>query len=62
MIGKFKRGRIDKPMTITNANIKALLGYEPRNPDYIAVQDILDKDIPSIQVVRIPVFSVDSQE
>ena len=60
MIGKFKRGRLDKPMTITKANIKGLLGYDPKNPDYTAVQDVLDTNVPSVQVVRIPILVVDS--
>lgn len=53
LIGQFKRGRTDKPMTVTSGNIKALLGYEPTNKDYIAVQDYLDTKVPSVQVLRI---------
>lgn len=53
LIGQFKRGRTDKPMTVTSGNIKALLGYDPTNKDYIAVQDYLDSKMPSVQVLRI---------
>jgi len=53
MIGKFKRGCLDKPMTITKGNIKGMLGYDPKNPDYTAVQDVLDTNVPSVQVIRI---------
>jgi hypothetical protein len=53
MIGKFKRGRLDKPMTITKANIRSMLGYDPKNPDYVAVQDLLDTNVQSIQVIRV---------
>jgi hypothetical protein len=52
-IGKFKRGRLDKPMTITKANIRGMLGYDPKNLDYVAVQDALDTNIESIQVLRV---------
>ena len=53
MIGQFRRGRLDKPMTITRQNIKTKLGYDPTNPDYIAVQDALDSGVPSVQVLRV---------
>jgi len=51
--GKFRRGRFDKPMTITNENIKAQLGYDPINPYYMAVQDVLSSGVPSVQVLRV---------
>jgi hypothetical protein len=53
LIGKFKRGRLDRPMTITKANIRGMLGFDPKNLDYVAVQDALDTNIPSIQVLRV---------
>ena len=51
--GQFRRGRFDKPMTITNENIKAQLGYDPTNPHYMAVQDVLSSGVPSVQVLRV---------
>jgi lipopolysaccharide cholinephosphotransferase len=42
VVGKFKRGCLGKPMTITKANIKGMLGYDVDNPNYVAVQDLLD--------------------
>ena len=53
MIGIFKRGRFDRPMTIHKGNIKAMLGFEPKNPYYLAVQDALDSGVPSVQVLRL---------
>ncbi len=53
IIGQFKRGRVDRPMTIHNGNIRGQLGYEPNNPYYMAVQDCLDTGVPSIQVLRV---------
>jgi len=53
LTGVFKRGRFDKPMTITGENIRAQLGYEPKNPSYIAVQDALNSGVPSVQVLRL---------
>ncbi|MDH2636784.1 hypothetical protein QDS01_17895 [Acinetobacter nosocomialis] len=53
IVGQFKRGRLDRPMTISKSNIRALLGYDPKNMDYVAVQDALDTGVPSVQVLRI---------
>ena len=53
MTGIFKRGRFDKPMTITNANIRGMLGYDLKNPYYVAVQDALNSGIPSVEVLRL---------
>lgn len=52
--GQFKRGRMDKPMTVTLENIRSVLGHDPRNPDYAAVIDVLTFGIPSVQVMRVP--------
>ena len=53
IVGQFKRGRLDKPMTVHRDNIKAMLGYEPQNPCYTAVQDVLGTGVPNVQVLRI---------
>lgn len=53
LIGSFKRGRTDLPMRIDNQNIRAMLGHEPWNKDYIAVQEALDTGIAFIFVMRI---------
>ena len=53
MTGIFKRGRFDRPMTIHKSNIKAMLGFEPKNPYYNAVQDALETGVPSVQVLRV---------
>lgn len=53
MVGKFRRGRFDKPMTITKQNIRGLLGHDFQNPYYRMVQDVLDQGITSVQVLRI---------
>ena len=53
IVGQFKRGRLDKPMTIHRDNIKAMLGYDPKNPCYTAVQDVLGTGVPNVQVLRI---------
>lgn len=52
IVGSFRRGRIDKPMYITNSNIRSELGYEPNNRYYQAVQNALD-DFSFIWVMRI---------
>lgn len=53
IVGQFKRGRTDQPMKITNGNIRSLLGYDPTNKDYIAVQGYLDTGVPSVNVLRV---------
>ena len=53
ILGHFKRGRVDAPMEIHQGNIRGQLGYDPKNPDYIAVQDCLDTGVPSVQVLRL---------
>ena len=40
-------------MDIHLGNIRGQLGYDPKNPDYIAVQDCLDTGVPSVQVLRV---------
>lgn len=52
-VGQFRRGRTDKMLDITKQNIRAVLGYDPKNPDYVAVQDALDTNIASVKVLRI---------
>ena len=53
IVGQFKRGRLDRPMTITLENIRGTLGHDPDNPDYIAVMDALSAGVPSVQVMRV---------
>lgn len=53
IVGQFKRGRLDKPMTITLENVKGTLGEDLANPDYLAVLDALAGGVPSVQVMRV---------
>ncbi len=53
IVGEFKRGRLDKPMVIHKDNVKAMLGHEPDNPHYVAVQDLLGTGVPNVQVLRL---------
>lgn len=53
IVGRFLRGRTDKPMLIQQATIRSRLGYEPNNPFYQAVQDALDTGISSVWVLRV---------
>lgn len=54
IVGRFKRGTFYKAVSVNLSNIRALLGYEPNNPDFIAVQTCLDTGVPSVQVLRVP--------
>lgn len=53
IIGRFKRGRLDDVMLITQDNIRAVLGHEASNPDYQIVQDYLNTGVPSVYVFRV---------
>lgn len=39
LIGKFKRGFVGKPFVVLKGNFQRLLGYDPSNDDYKAVED-----------------------
>lgn len=52
IVGSFRRGRVDKPMYVTNSNIRSELGYEPNNRYYQAVQNALD-DFSFVWVMRV---------
>lgn len=51
--GKFKRGRMDKPFKVTSDNYKALLGYDPSNPSYLAVGDCFKQGVSELSVLRV---------
>ena len=57
-VGRFKRGFMGKPFTVTATNFQALLGYDPSNPDYLAVEDVFNRGVPSLQVLRVGGTSV----
>ena len=54
LVGKFKRGKFYQPFEVTLQNLRARLGYQPNNLDYMAVQDALDAGMPSLWVMRVP--------
>ena len=54
IVGQFRRGRTDKPMRITQQNIRAELGYDKESVFYQAVQDVLDQ-FPFVWVLRVGV-------
>jgi len=51
--GKFRRGRMDKPFTVTKDNYKALLGHEPSNPSYQAVEDCFNRGVSQVEIRRV---------
>lgn len=52
-VGKFSRGRCDKPFKVTINDYRAKLGHDPSNPYYIAVQDALNSGAPYLWIQRI---------
>ena len=53
IIGRFRRGRMDKPFKVTIDNYKALLGREPSNPSYMAVNDAFERGVSTVYVLRV---------
>ena len=53
IVGRFSRGRTDKPMLITLDTIRSRLGYDSGNPAFQAVQDCLDTGVPNVWVLRV---------
>ena len=51
--GHFKRGRMDKPFKVTASNYKALLGYDPSNPSYLAVEDAFKNGVNELSILRV---------
>lgn len=51
--GHFKRGRMDKPFKVTSATYKALLGHDPSNPSYLAIEDCFKQGVSEISVLRV---------
>ena len=54
--GRFKRGRMDKPFIVTPDNYKALLGYDPSNKSYLAIEDTFKRGVTGISVLRVGGF------
>ena len=52
IVGRFKRGRMDKPFKVTASNYKALLGHDPSNPSYLAVEDAFKRGISEVSILR----------
>lgn len=53
IVGKFKRGRMDQPFIVTKDNYKALLGHDPSNPSYLAVEDCFKQGVSEISILRV---------
>jgi hypothetical protein len=53
IIGKFKRGRMDKPFKVTASNYQALLGRDPSNPSYLAVEDCFKRGVSEVSILRV---------
>jgi len=52
-IGEFKNGPFNKPFKVTQANIRAKLGFDPDNLQYQAIQDALNTGVPFVWVMRV---------
>lgn len=53
IIGRFKRGRTDKPFKVTADNFKALLGEDQNNDSFLVVQDAFIAGAEFVWVMRI---------
>lgn len=52
-VGMFKRGRVDCPFKVTENNFRALLGYDPRNQVYQAIEDAFKTGLSHVWVQRV---------
>lgn len=52
IVGRFKRGRMDKTMVVNANNYQAVLGHDPNNPSYIALEDVFALGVNKIFVLR----------
>lgn len=53
IIGRFKRGRTDKPFKVTNLSYPGMLGRDINNPDYLTVEDSFNKGVSELWIYRI---------
>lgn len=53
IVGRFKRGRMDKPFAVTANNYHALLGDDPFNPSYTVVDDAFIAGASEVMVMRV---------
>lgn len=51
--GHFKRGRMDKPFKVTSANYRSLLGHDPSNASYLAVEDCFKQGVSELSILRV---------
>lgn len=53
IIGRFKRGRTDKPFKVNNLSYPGMLGRDINNPDYLTVEDAFNKGVSELWICRI---------
>lgn len=53
IVGRFKRGRTDKPFKVNSINYKALLGEDRTNPSYTIVEDAFIAGAIELWILRI---------
>lgn len=51
--GEFKNGPFNKPFKVTQANMRAKLGFDPDSLQYQAIQDALNTGVPFVWVMRV---------
>ena len=51
--GEFKNGPYNKPFKVTQANMRAKLGFDPDSLQYQAIQDALNTGVPFVWVMRV---------
>lgn len=51
--GVFKRGRFDQPFKVTKESLRAKVGFDPSNPDFVAIEDALEDGAPYLWLQRI---------
>lgn len=57
VIGRFKRGRMDRTFKVTSDNYAGLLGRDITNPYYLAIEDAFNNGVSELWVRRIGAYT-----
>lgn len=59
VVGRFKRGRTDRPFRVTSESYVGMLGRDINNPDYLAVEDVFNNGVSELWISRIGAPEID---
>lgn len=53
VVGRFRRGPVGRLFTVTRETMRATLGHDPSNRNYIVVRDILESGAGAVTILRL---------